>query len=222
MRGAVSHPGPRLRPGLHVVRRDDEHVQVGVDPPARVVLPATSEVLGVLDSLAQGRPVPPSDEGRLALDRLREAGLVEEPLPAPGAETAQVAVVARGIDLTALGRLAGASGVRFRELSAAETADPDVLERYDVAVVASRAPLARGALDAWMSSGVPHLVLEGTGAPGALRVGPFVVPGETACVRCVDAHAGAERWCWPSSRRCRPNPSPPRPPPWPPPGRPPT
>lgn len=43
-----------------------------------------------------------------------------------------------------------------------------------------------------VSEGVPHLVV--TVAGWGARVGPFVVPGETACVRCVDLHeADAER-----------------------------
>ena len=43
-------------------------------------------------------------------------------------------------------------------------------------------------LDDWMRSGTPHLVVrEGPGGP---LLGPYVVPGATACLRCVDAHLG--------------------------------
>src|SRR4051812_11926699 len=43
---------PGLRPGLHVVRRDDRHLQVGLDPPERLVLadrPGLHEPLTPLD-----------------------------------------------------------------------------------------------------------------------------------------------------------------------------
>ncbi len=46
----------------------------------------------------------------------------------------------------------------------------------------------RDALDEALRTGRPHLVL--TASSGAVRVGPFVVPGLTACLRCVDAHLG--------------------------------
>ena len=42
-----------------------------------------------------------------------------------------------------------------------------------------------------MAEGAPHLLLSGNGRPGGLRLGPFVRPGATACLRCVDAHEAA-------------------------------
>jgi bacteriocin biosynthesis cyclodehydratase domain-containing protein len=43
----------------------------------------------------------------------------------------------------------------------------------------------RGRLDAFVQEGRPHLVV--SGLPTGWEIGPFVVPGRTACLRCVDA-----------------------------------
>jgi bacteriocin biosynthesis cyclodehydratase domain-containing protein len=53
------------------------------------------------------------------------------------------------------------------------------------AVVASGEPRREDA-DAHLRDGRPHLVVSG-GAAGVV-VGPFVAPGLTACLRCLDAH----------------------------------
>ncbi|WP_344009426.1 hypothetical protein, partial [Nocardioides lentus] len=48
----------------------------------------------------------------------------------------------------------------------------------------------RADLDPLMQDGRPHLVV--ATVQGRVRVGPFVVPGVTACLRCVDAHASEQ------------------------------
>lgn len=53
----------------------------------------------------------------------------------------------------------------------------------------------REELDGWVREGVPHLVLRLT--EGQAVLGPFVVPGETACLRCVDAHHTDADPAWP-------------------------
>ncbi|CAN5235128.1 cyclodehydratase [soil metagenome] len=45
---------------------------------------------------------------------------------------------------------------------------------------------ARELLDPWTQAGTPYVVVRMT--EGRAVVGPFVVPGETACLRCIDAH----------------------------------
>ena len=49
-----------LRPGLHVVRRDDRHLQIGLDLPWRLVVPDEPDVQSVLDDLVSGRPPSPA------------------------------------------------------------------------------------------------------------------------------------------------------------------
>lgn len=166
---------PRLRPGCHVVRRDDGHLQVGVDPPARVILADRPEVVTVLHRLEGGLPLP--GDAADVVTRLGHAGLLTEP-PDPRRRAGAVRLLPHGLDLDPLADLLGRLGVR------------PVATGGDVAVVAATGPLPREAVDELVSAGTPHLVLTGTGRPEVLRVGPFVVPGQTACLRCVDAHEG--------------------------------
>ncbi len=167
---------PRLRPGCHVVRRDDDHLQVGVDPPERVILAARPEVVAVLERLEDGLPLP-GDRDDEVVARLRGAGLLSEARPAPR-RGGVVRLLARGLDLHPLADLLRGLGLR------------PVATGGDLAVVAAAGPLPREAVDPLVGAGTPHLVITGTGRPGTLRVGPFVVPGLTACLRCVDAHEG--------------------------------
>ena len=44
----------RLAPGVHVVGRDADHVQVGLDPPSRVIVRRDPDLLAVLDDLGRG------------------------------------------------------------------------------------------------------------------------------------------------------------------------
>jgi len=53
----------------------------------------------------------------------------------------------------------------------------------------------REVVDDWMRSATPHLFLRLT--EGHAVVGPFVLPGESACLRCVDAHVTDVDPAWP-------------------------
>jgi hypothetical protein len=171
---SATRPAPRLAPGVHVVHRDDEHLQVGLDPPARVIVRRDHTAVTTLESL-RGRPGPTAVEPSPALLRsLDTAGLLAHP-QAP--RTGSVAVVDRGLGLHALRRLLEGGGVE----AAADPASADLV------VVGAPAPVPRALLDDWVRDGTTHLVLAGTGHPGSLRLGPLVEPGSTACLRCVDA-----------------------------------
>jgi hypothetical protein len=59
-----------------------------------------------------------------------------------------------------------------------------------VALVWSEGEPPRDRLDGWMRTGTPHLVVrEGIAGP---VLGPYVAPGRTACLRCLDAHLGEQ------------------------------
>jgi hypothetical protein len=47
-------------------------------------------------------------------------------------------------------------------------------------------PVPRESVDPLVRTGQPHLLVSGDA--GGRRLGPFVDPGRTACLRCVDAH----------------------------------
>ncbi|WP_139978254.1 hypothetical protein [Nocardioides litoris] len=170
----------RLAPGVHVVRRDDDHVQVGLDPPARVVVRRDERLLGLLDELRHGVRLPVDDPARAGLVRaLTDAGLLVGPAPddAAGPATPTVRLVDRGLGIRRLDTMLRRAGV-----------GPDVAGvAPDLVVLASAAPVPRAVLDDWVADGTPHLLLAGPGRPGALRLGPLVEPGLTACLRCVDA-----------------------------------
>lgn len=174
---------PVLHPGVPVVRRDDRHLQVGIDPPRCVVLPDEPEVRRVLDRLRSGdAPAPETEAGARALDRLVRAGLLDD-LDARERGRAARATVSVGID--------GPSDLdrnvaeRLRDVDLAVAADPD---HASVVLVLRDGPVPRRQLDRCVRDGTPHLVV--AAEAGAVTVGPFVEPGRTACQRCVDAHVG--------------------------------
>src|SRR5919107_2167171 len=167
-------PAPMmLRPGLHVVRRDDDHLQVGVDPPWRVVVPDLPEVRRLLGAVTAGRPaVPDTPAAHRALQALGRAGMLAAP-PRTGP---------RAVALHAHGEVADEA---LRVLRAAGC---EVTGSADVALVIATGEIARPDADVHVRDGGAHLLVAG-GARG-WTLGPFVEPGVSACLRCVDAHRG--------------------------------
>lgn len=183
-----------LRPGLVVARRDDGHLQVGLDPPRRVVLPDSPEVRRVLDAVVRGtRP-----EGGPVADRvlaaLAAADLLVEARP-PGSASVEAARARHGDD--AARRLA-----RRAATSVSVDAPPALVDQVvpllvaaglratkpgsgSVHLVLADGVVARDRLDGCLRAGVPHLAV--AGHEGGCTVGPFVVPGRTGCLRCADA-----------------------------------
>lgn len=163
-----------LRPGLHVVRRDDDHLQVGVDPPWRVVVPDQPGVRRLLGDLADGRPAEPEtvDEHR-TLQALATAGMLAE----PATRTRHAVALHADGDL-------GDEAARLLRAAGCEVGDGPV------ALVLSPGEVPRTDADAHQRDGRPHLVVA-AGVRG-WTLGPFVVPGASACLRCVDAHRGEQ------------------------------
>lgn len=178
----MSRSGPSsrvvLRPGVHVVRRGDGYLQVGVDAPHRVVVSDDPATRQLLDTLVEGgRPPAGPDSARL-LTRLATADLLAVPTPARPPLRARVGVRASGIGPDRVTDLLRANGL---------TPAGDG-ERGDVVLLVAEGPLRRSAADDLLADGLPHLAVAGTGTPASWRVGPFVSPGLTACLHCVDAH----------------------------------
>lgn len=189
----------RWRPGVYVVRRDAAHLQVGVDPPLRAVVPDSPAVRAALRHLA------PADEPEAdhALRTLRAAGLLlagGQPGSSLGVPPAARRAAEAQFGEEASRRLAARSGagVEVRADRGLRATVGGLLRGAGVAVVdgadADRAPSlvlvvtvgepARDEVDPLVREGAPHLLVS-LGATA--RVGPLVVPGATACLRCVDA-----------------------------------
>lgn len=172
----------QLAPGLRVVRRGLDQLQVGLHDGRRVVLPRTEVVERTLSLLLERRPVEESPATSLVLDRLARHGCLvpEQQSPGPVGTVAVLGPLDLGpLDGPALrdvhGLLATAGVATTPEPSAA-----------GVVMVLSAGELPRDRLDPLLRSRTSHVVVRLV--DGAAVLGPFVVPGATACLRCIDAH----------------------------------
>lgn len=172
----------RLRPGVRVSVRSPDQLQVGLHHDRRLALPASADVRRFLARLAHGVPAAPPAAADLALlRRLQAADLVCSPDEAAVRERArQAAVVA--VDAPSgvaeqLWALLGRAGLGARPAKG----------RPDVSlVVTTGAEPRRELVDRLVQDDRPHLLV--TAVAGTVRIGPCVVPGLTACLRCVDEH----------------------------------
>ncbi|WP_460838112.1 hypothetical protein [Nocardioides marmoraquaticus] len=183
-RAPLVDPAPvRLAPGLRVVRRGRDLLQVGLHPERRLVLPRRPGTERLLEQLGAELDDDGAGAGDAApaapaplLDRLAERGLLvpSEPPPATrlGLRTSPPDA-SWPVELDPL--LDGPSPPLRR-----------VPSRPDAVLVLGLGEPDRTVLDPLVRDGVPHLVL--TLVDGGARLGPLVVPGRTACLRCVDAH----------------------------------
>jgi len=168
-------PRPVLLPGLHVLERGNDEVQVGLDPAHAVVLPATAALRRTLAVLRVGGPAADADPE--SLHHLHRLGLVADAGRLPRPPVPRVAVRTFGAaPLPPLPELLHTAGLDVVPTAAGA----------GVMLVAGVGEPDRDLLDPYVRDGVPHLVVRLT--EGDAVVGPFVVPGRTACLRCVDAH----------------------------------
>ena len=175
-------PALRLRPGLRVSRRGGGRLQVGLHPDDRTVLPDSDDVRSLLRDLGHGvrtTRIPAPMVG--LLDTLRSRGLVVG-LDAAGErarlrDRAPVGVVAADPVRATAVRMLAAAGLPVAGRRAAPAATLHVT---------TGAEPRRDLLDEWVRDDRPHLAL--TSLAGRTPHGPFVVPGRTACLRCVDEH----------------------------------
>ncbi|MFL6004249.1 MAG: TOMM precursor leader peptide-binding protein [Nocardioides sp.] len=193
---------PRLRPGLRAVRRDGRHLQVGLDPDDRLVLPDTESTRRLLADLeAARRPALEESAVRGWCRELMERGLVVD---ADAVDRALRGSVPRSSALSAFATAGPSASTRLAARSAARAA-VGAAEPWRTATVRamSAAGLAvagpgdravvhlvvnpdEGLLDELMRTSEPHLVV--SAVAGRITLGPFVSPGRTACSRCVTAH----------------------------------
>ncbi|MFN8193666.1 MAG: hypothetical protein U0R80_05195 [Nocardioidaceae bacterium] len=197
---------PLLLPGVRVVRQDDRHLRVGLGPRA-VVLPDEPSARALLAASTGGRTLVDWDEPTLRHGhRLAAAGLLMD-----GDDYAAAQRAGRRAGLTEqlvagiVTRAAGEAGLRRRLAGSVVLDVPDGWgepltallraeglrlagkgDRPAVRLVGCPTEPRRSTLDPLVRVDEPHLLLRLV--EGRVTVGPFVVPGITACLRCVDAH----------------------------------
>ena len=213
---------PILRPGTHVLRRGPHRVQVGLDPAAALVLtdsPGVRSRLRLLTSPAvpaDAADQPPDDPVLGLLAAHHEVVDSDHLLPLLTGDVAAhtVAAVARQAGGDAASTLAvrrlwrsetrwfghpsgrslvGAFDALTRSAGLGIDAGPGA--RHDGGVLLGVGEPDRELVDDWTRAGTPHLLVRLT--EGRAVIGPFVDPGATACLRCVDAHCQDADPAWP-------------------------
>lgn len=166
----------RLAPGLRVVRRGLDRLQVGLHPGRRAVLPRDEVSERALDQLLNRLPPDEDPAVRSTLARLERHGCLAPAGPV-GAPPTSVAVLARpevpGVSLA--GDLLEASAV----------SQTSSWHAADVVIVLCAGEIDRDQLDPLVRRGSTHLLVRLV--DGGALLGPFVVPGRTPCLRCIDA-----------------------------------
>ena len=209
---------PILLPGAHVLRRDADTLQVGLDPAERVLLPDVPRHRRLLSDPPQGAARALLDPVLVPDDAALRAALPAVHCPDPTALWARHSLASRARRSRGLVPreeavvLVQAYGGRLGERIADEvrtwlrrSAIPapdrrrpgprsDVPPR-EVHVVAGVGEPPRSLVDDRVEQGVPHLLLRFV--EGRAVVGPYVVPGRTACVRCLDLHRTDLDPAWP-------------------------
>jgi bacteriocin biosynthesis cyclodehydratase domain-containing protein len=208
---------PILVPGAHVLRRDADTLQVGLDPAERVLLPdtprhrrlvleaptgATRTSLGTLlleDDATLRATLPPAEgpdpDALWARHSLAAAARNRRRLTDDGAV---VMVQAYGgalgerlaDDLRTLLRRAALPAVRRRRSGPATPTPP-----MEIHVITGVGEPPRTLLDDHVSHRRSHVLLRFV--EGRAVVGPFVSPGRTACLRCLDLHRAEADPAWP-------------------------
>lgn len=173
-----------LRPGVRVVPAGPHQFRVGMHGPRRTRLTADPVTVDVLERLRhrRGFALEESPEVEAVLERLAfHDCLVEERPALPPKRALTVAVVtdphphAQPVAASVEVALRAAGLIPIPSLTAAS-----------VALVWRHGEVVREQLDPLVRRDLPHLVVRLV--DGGALLGPFVEPGATACVRCIDAH----------------------------------
>ncbi|MBY6363644.1 TOMM precursor leader peptide-binding protein [Rhodococcoides corynebacterioides] len=188
---------PRLTPHLVLLARRDERVQIGWSPDTRLILappPGTgaATMIGALRLLDGQRSLPEViwraaergvDSAAMAavVRLLDEAGLLHrQPPPGSDSPLPTLLVVGRGPVADAVGASLRHGTVVDHRTTWPRTVPTDVAAVVLTDSVVTSPDVVRHL----MHDGVPHLPVRCRDGVGV--VGPFVVPGHTACLHCVE------------------------------------
>jgi len=201
-----TRPEPRtvIAPGLSVLTRPGGELQIGISPRHRIRIADTAVARRTLAALARGE-APTDQAGRRLLSRLEAALRDGGSLVQPGLPIPEMAALSLRHPVTALSRLEnrrrtavrviGDLGVDPAPLIAATGLGTGPRTERTVSLVLCQGEPDRGALDPLLRERQPYLLLRAV--EGDLVLGPFVDPGRTACLRCVDAHLAEQDPAYP-------------------------
>jgi hypothetical protein len=208
---------PVLRPGSPLLRRDAEHLQLGTEPGHALVLDPADPLADLLRALDGVRQADDPTLDASMVRALHAAGVVVDSdvwRAETGLEHEAAHLLARGVAADAvhehlarrraaevailgdtalaapLAALLEASGVKRIVPGPSPTAE------LDLAVIAVEGEAARELGDECLRADVPHLVVALRDACGV--IGPLVLPGRTACLRCIDTERSAVDAAWPA------------------------
>lgn len=201
---AMASYRPMLRPGASVLRRDARHLQIGTSPGAVIAdHPGLHRLLLALDGVHEpdrlAEQVPEISDIQAVLSLLMASGVV---LDAAGCDSRRPE---EGRHLALIGRDPRAVSTRQR-LRVSLHADPGTAtllravgtiigeagvdhtqgDDADLLVIASTGEAARQPFAEAVRHRIPHLTVRVD--EGVVRIGPFVVPGVSACLDCEDLH----------------------------------
>jgi bacteriocin biosynthesis cyclodehydratase domain-containing protein len=186
----------RLDPRLPLVWRDPQTLQIGVDRPRAVLDGVTTKQERIIAAIAagHGRSGTPPIAQRVGCPDHEVAELVERLRPAlvsPGPGEGPIVEVPGSSGLSAsIAAMLTAEGVRVdRDLP-----HDDAGETPTLAIAVSSHVHDPVVTAGWLQRDVPHLCVV-TGDSFA-RIGPVVVPGVTACCRCLDLHRADVDSAW--------------------------
>lgn len=190
-----------LAPGLRVLDRGRDQLQIGIDPARSLRLPTSDGLRRALGFLDRGEVPPKSKDVRRALSALRPV-LVDADALAPDGVAPGDAAAAASADPRGFAHRLAVRRTRSVAIVGDLGPDPRPLLRAaglgiassprgaDAVLVLGTGEPDRGQLDSFVRAGTVHLPVRAV--DGLTIVGPLVDPGRTACVRCVDAHYAAD------------------------------
>lgn len=176
-------PVPVLAPGLRVISCGRGQVQIGLDEAVRIRLPDDDTTANLLRLLRAREPDPGNDPALTELlDRLSRAGCVvgSDALRDRRARRAACRVAVTGSLGLDAAPLLGPSGL-------GSTTD---LGCADLVVACGRGEVDRDQVTSLVRRGTPHVLVRVV--DDVVTLGPFVVPGQTACLHCITLHQGSE------------------------------
>ncbi len=214
---------PILRPGLQILRRDVNTIQLGLDWPGVCTLSATPALSAVLEAvdgfrdsagvvLAAVETGASRADAQCALDVLVDCGALVDQATVwrrSDSEGAWAALwLLAGPERGATEVVRGRQGQRVQVRGIGDVADAvrSVLSlarvtaaphgAADLVVLASDSEPSRDIADSVMSEGVAHVWVYTREVVGVL--GPFVVPGRSGCLRCADSARSELDPAWPT------------------------